>query len=95
MSDTDPYMAPDYPSVQEARFEVSEKDTANPVAEIKKAAEASQTDEITVPEGSAAKVLEWVGDDRTRAQAALAAEKRGDKRTTLTKKLKDILEKSE
>lgn len=95
MSDTDPYMAPDYPSIQEARFEVSEKNTVNPVAETKKAAEAPQTDEMTVPEGSAAKVLEWVGDDRTRAQAALDAEKRGDKRTTLTKKLKDILEKSE
>lgn len=45
-----------------------------------------------VPEGSAAKVLEWVGDSRERASAALAAEEAGQGRKTLVAKLQGLLE---
>lgn len=47
---------------------------------------------IEVPEGPAARVLEWVGDDRERASAALEAEKAGAGRKTLIGKLQAILE---
>ena len=37
-------------------------------------AEAIAVDPVTVPDGSVADVLEWVGDDEDRRRAALAAE---------------------
>lgn len=79
MSDTDPYMAP---AVKEAKAEV-------PAPE---AVEAPVKDEIVVPEGSIKKVLDWVGDDATRAQKALDAENDSDEtRTSLVTKLEAIL----
>lgn len=47
---------------------------------------------LEVPEGSAAKILGWVGEDRERASAALAAEEAGQARKTLVAKLQAILE---
>ena len=40
-----------------------------------------------VPDGTIAEVLEWVGDDDGRRQAALDAEKAGKQRATLIEKL--------
>jgi len=45
-------------------------------------------DPITVPEGSVAEVLQWVGDDPARRRAALEAERRGKARMTLIEKLR-------
>lgn len=45
-----------------------------------------------VPEGPAAEVLEWVGDDKDRAKEALESEEAGQQRVGLTKKLKEIAE---
>lgn len=44
-----------------------------------------------VPEGSAAEVLAWVGEDAERAQRALDAEEAGQQRVGLTKKLKELV----
>lgn len=75
MSDTDPYMAP---SVEE-------------VPESVEAVEAPVTVEISVPGGSIKTVLLWVGDDATRAQAALSEEVNGEKRSSLISKLEYII----
>lgn len=81
MSDTDPYM-----SVEVASFAVPA-----PAVEPE-AVEAPVTEEMIVPEGSVKKVLDWVGDDATRAQKALDAENSSDdKRTSLVSKLEAIL----
>jgi hypothetical protein len=45
-------------------------------------------DPITVPEGSVAAVLNWVGDDPARRRAALEAERRGKARVTLIERLR-------
>lgn len=46
----------------------------------------------TVPEGSIAKVLDWVGDDPDRAQEALDVERESDNpRSTLVAQLEDIV----
>lgn len=45
-----------------------------------------------VPDGPAAEVLEWVGDDKDRAKAALEAEEADQQRVGLTKKLKELAE---
>lgn len=45
--------------------------------------EVEVTREFTVPDGSVAVVLEWVGDDEARKAAALEAERNGKNRTTL------------
>jgi len=47
--------------------------------------------EDDVPDGSAAVVLEWVGDDVDRAQAALEVENEGKQRVGLTNDLEKIL----
>lgn len=59
-----------------------------------KAAEPEKTEEEAqgVPEGSAAEVLAWVGDDKDRAQEALDAEDAGQQRIGLTRKLKEIVD---
>lgn len=95
----DPYYAG--PSIAVARFSVrdqvaaGEVETGTPaVANVPSvpAPEAPEPDAITVPEGSIKNVLAWVGDDRTKAQAALDAENAtDDPRTTLVSKLEDIL----
>lgn len=92
MSDTDPYAAPDAPNVEQARVL-----TPAPVVDsfdqtvAEKPVEAPQTEEAAVPEGSIKEVLAWVGEDATKAQAALDAEKAGEKRTTLISKLEAII----
>ena len=53
---------------------------------------ATEGSENTVPDGPAAEVLEWVGDDKDRAKAALEAEEAGQQRVGLTKKLKELAE---
>lgn len=46
-----------------------------------------------MPEGNIKEVLDWVGDDKSRAAAATAAEKRSDDpRPTLINKLKKVLD---
>lgn len=65
------------------------------VEEAPKATEAEETheeDAYGVPQGSAAEVLDWVGDDKDRAKAALEAEEAGQQRVGLTKKLKELAE---
>jgi hypothetical protein len=53
--------------------------------------EVEEDDSLTVPVGSVAEVLEWVGEDQERAQLALDAEKAGHSRKTLLKQLKDLV----
>jgi hypothetical protein len=98
MSDTDPYYAG--PAISVARFDtttaensgVIETPAVEPVVTPEQPVEAAQTEELTVPEGSIKNVLAWVGDDRTKAQAALDAENAtSDPRTTLVTKLEDII----
>jgi hypothetical protein len=65
--------------------------------EVEKEAEAPESVEEStepqgVPEGSAAEVLEWVGDDKDRAKEALEAEEAGQQRVGLSKKLKELAE---
>jgi hypothetical protein len=87
MSDTDPYAGP---TVEVARKPLTLEKT---VAETPVVAEEPVVETaLEVPEGSAATVLAWVGDDKERAQAALDAEAEGQKRTTLTHKLKAIVD---
>jgi len=79
----------------------------NPYAPRVKASEAAveveKTEEVQesvetapepqgVPDGPAAEVLEWVGDDKDRAKQALEAEEAGQQRVGLTKKLKELAE---
>lgn len=45
-----------------------------------------------VPQGSAAEVLEWVGEDKDRAKEALDAEEEGQQRIGLSRKLRELLE---
>jgi hypothetical protein len=91
MSDTDPYMAPDAPNAEEYRY------VETPVADSfdqkvdEKPVEAPVVEEQAVPEGSIKEVLAWVGDDTTKAQTALKAEKSGEKRTTLISKLEAVI----
>ncbi|UDL16773.1 hypothetical protein SEA_ATUIN_80 [Arthrobacter phage Atuin] len=89
MSDTDPYAAPESgPNVLDADGPAyvapEQAPDAAPVA-------VEATEEVEVPEGSIKTVLAWVGDDKAKAAAALDAEKEGQKRTTLTKELEEIL----
>jgi hypothetical protein len=90
MSDTDPYAAPDaapnYPTVLDAGTPAP---SAAPVVEAEAAPAVVEDPEV--PEGSIKTVLAWVGDDKTKAQAALDAEKDGQQRSTLIKELEDIL----
>lgn len=94
MSDTDPYAAPDSgPNVLDAD---SGETYVSPVETPEEAPEAAPVavetpEELDVPEGSIKTVLAWVGDDKSKAEAALDAEKDGQKRTTLVKELEEIL----
>ena len=53
--------------------------------------EVSPVGEPSVPTGSIAELLEWVGEDEERAAAALEAELAGHGRKTLVSKLENIL----
>lgn len=66
--------------------------TGSPVEEVS-AGPAVDVDGDGVPDGTVAQVLEWVGDDRDRAQAALDAEQgKGDSsRATLVAALTKLL----
>lgn len=88
MSDIDPYAPTSGPNIEEARIPVPE-----PVEAPVEAQEAPVTEEPTVPEGSVKEVLAWVGEDPTKAQAALDAETAGEGRKTLIKELNVILDK--
>lgn len=63
--------------------------------EVEETEEVEETTEPTnpdeVPEGTAAEVLEWVGEDPERAKKALEAEEEGDQRVGLSKKLKELI----
>lgn len=50
---------------------------------------------VQVPDGTATEVIDWVGDDRARARAALDAEqaKGDDARTTLVAKLSKLADR--
>lgn len=100
MSDTDPYYAG--PAVEVARNSSKKEEVDTPKANVEEvpevseeAVESPEKPELSVPEGTIKKVLEWVGDDEQKAQAALNAEVDGENRTTLVNKLKEILEKGE
>jgi len=85
MSETDPYAAK---TLDEAPVEAPAPAEAPAV----EAPEAPVTDKLVVPEGSIKKVLDWVSDDPTKAQAALDAENEGEKRSSLISKLNAILD---
>jgi hypothetical protein len=88
MSDTDPYAAPSSaPDVIDASAPV-----ASTSGEVEPEVVAPAVEDAPeVPEGSIKTVLAWVGDDKTKAQAALDAEQEGQQRSTLIKELEDIL----
>jgi hypothetical protein len=92
MSDTDPYMAADAPNVEVANTAVEPAVDSFNQPVVEKPVEAPVTEEQTVPEGSIKEVLAWVGEDATKAQTALTAEKSGEKRTTLITKLSAIID---
>ena len=79
----DPY-AP-HTEAPEAAVEVEKEET---VQEPEETTEEAQG----VPDGSAAEVLEWVGDDKDRAKEALEAEDAGQQRIGLTRKLKELVD---
>lgn len=90
MSETDPYAPSDAPVTEEAKF------TPEPAVTIEETSavtplDAPVSEELAVPEGSVKKVLDWVGEDVTRAKAALEVEKDGDKRSSLIQKLEAIV----
>ncbi len=89
MSAHDPFAPHSGPNVEEAKIIVPVEVVVAPV----EAVEAPVTEEQTVPEGSIKEVLGWVGEDLTKAKAALDAETSGEKRKTLVKELNSILEK--
>jgi hypothetical protein len=93
MSDTDPYAAPDaqpnYPANHPAV--INAEAPAATAAPVEVEAAPAVVENPEVPEGSIKTVLAWVGDDKTKAQAALDAEKEGQQRSTLIKELEDIL----
>lgn len=101
MSETDPYAAVEYvPNVIDADVTESKEAIEEPQAAVvdsfdqkaaEKPVEAPVSEEQSVPEGSIKEVLGWVREDATRAQAALDAEKAGEKRTTLISKLEAII----
>lgn len=91
MSESDPFAPPaSAPKVEEAKPLVQPTVTVEEKAP-EKPVDAPQTEEATVPEGSIKEVLGWVGDDATKAQQALKAEKAGEKRTTLVSKLEALI----
>lgn len=65
--------------------------TAQESTEPQESVEES-TEPQGVPDGPAAEVLEWVGEDKDRAQQALEAEEDGQQRVGLTRKLKELAE---
>ena len=89
MSDIDPFAPPSGPNVEVAKTDVPAEVVEAPV----EAVEAPVTEEQSVPEGSIKEVLGWVAEDPTKARAALDAENSGEKRKTLVKELKAILDK--
>lgn len=93
MSETDPYAAPDVeeanPEAVKANEEAAKNEEATPV--VATAPEQAPVED-SVPEGPIHTVLDWVGDDKSRAQAALSAEEAGQKRTTLVAKLNAIID---
>jgi len=89
MSDHDPFAPPSGPNVEVAKDFTPVETVEAPV----EAVEAPVTEEQTVPEGSIKDVLGWVGEDPTKAKAALDAETSGEKRKTLVKELTAILDK--
>jgi hypothetical protein len=91
MSDTDPYMAPDAPNVESAKYVQTPAVDSFDQTVAEKPVEAPVADVQTAPEGSIKEVLAWVGDDATKAQTALDAEKTGEKRTTLISKLEAVI----
>lgn len=90
MSETDPYAAP---AAEEARFDTSAPENAGTTETTAvQPVNVPVQQDLTVPEGSIKNVLAWVGDDTTKAQAALDAENSADEpRTTLVAKLEDII----
>jgi hypothetical protein len=92
MSDTDPYAAPEeQPKVYSHGAPVVPVEQPTEAPEDPSAPVVATAWEGDVPEGSIKTVLAWVGDDKTKAQAALDAENEGQKRTTLVKELEEIL----
>lgn len=75
MSNSNPYAA-----------KTVENTSTEEVVEVPK-----QDAEQTVPTGSVAKILEWVGDSKIRAVVALKAEKEGKKRSTLIDDLENLV----
>lgn len=106
MSDTDPYAPPEEPKASsdevpeektvEAQEYPSNEAESQPEAETSGASESepeAAPDDEEVPEGTVNATLEWVGDDKDRAQRALDKEKASDDpRVTLIRELEDILD---
>lgn len=92
MSAHDPFAPHSGPNVEVAKV-ITPVETVEVVDAPVEAVEAPVAAEQIVPEGSIKEVLGWVGEDLTKAKAALDAETSGDKRKTLVKELNSILEK--
>lgn len=101
MSKTNPYAAPakkSAPKPVEATQEPVEAAPEAPAPEpeetpVESAPEPVEENTIEVPSGmSVDKTLDWVGDDKDRAQAALDAELDGKNRSTLIEPLEEMLE---
>lgn len=79
----------DAPAGDDAAPASEAETTAEPVVEVTATLDAEH---VVVPEGTTKEVLAWVGDDKDRAQAALAAEKASDEpRKGLTRELEELL----
>lgn len=88
----DPYAPHTEAPVEEVEAEATDAPvTASEEKDAPESVEES-TEPQGVPDGPAAEVLQWVGDDKDRAKEALEAEEAGQKRVGLTKKLKELAE---
>lgn len=83
----DPY-AP-HTDAPEADIKATEAEESQ---EPKETEEAPEEATQGVPEGSAADVLAWVGEDKDRAKEALEVEQAGQQRIGLSRKLKELAE---
>jgi hypothetical protein len=76
-------------------YETADKSEAAEAPEVEKT-EQPQPQQDEVKSGTSREVLNWVGDDKERAQRALDKEQASDKpRSTLIRELNEVLEKDE
>lgn len=87
MSKTNPYASPKKKTATEPK---PAEETVSPI-EVKSLSATVEAKSEEVPVGTVDEILNWVGDDKDRAKAALKAEKSGKKRKSLIEELNDII----